>query len=82
MTPEQFTWWLQGFVEMNPNAMVTGTQWQIIKDHLALVFKKETPARVGLPFNPGPILAEPAKRPLDNPFLGTPGQPYTPVVTC
>lgn len=47
MSPEQFAYWLNGFVEMNPNAMVTGTQWQIIKDHLALVHKKVTPDRVG-----------------------------------
>lgn len=45
MTESQFTWWLQGFVELNPNAMLTLTQWQIVKDHLALVFKKETPNR-------------------------------------
>lgn len=45
MTPEQFCYWLQGFIEMNPNAMVTGTQWVIIKDHLKLVFNKQTPHR-------------------------------------
>lgn len=45
MSPEQFSYWLQGFVEMNPNAMLTVTQWQIVKDHLAQVFKKETPDR-------------------------------------
>ena len=45
MTPEQFAYWLNGFVELNPNAMLTLTQWQIVKDHLAQVFKKETPFR-------------------------------------
>lgn len=45
MTEREFCYWLQGFVEMNPNAMVTHTQWEIIKDHLKLVFKKETPDR-------------------------------------
>lgn len=49
MTAEQFSFWLQGFVEMNPNAMVTGTQWQIVKDHLALVFNKVTPYRIDTP---------------------------------
>lgn len=45
MNAQDFAYWLKGFVEMNPNAMVTGTQWQIVKDHLELVFKKETPNR-------------------------------------
>lgn len=45
MNAQDFAYWLKGFVEMNPNAMVTGTQWQIVKDHLELVFKKETPIR-------------------------------------
>jgi len=42
MTTENFAYWLKGFVEINgtePNK----EQWQIIKDHLELVFKKETP---------------------------------------
>lgn len=45
MNSEQFCYWLNGFVELNPNAMLTLTQWQVIKDHLALVHKKETPFR-------------------------------------
>lgn len=44
MTPDQFTYWLQGFAEVN-GAAPTREQWQIICDHLALVFKKETPKR-------------------------------------
>jgi hypothetical protein len=42
MSPESFTFWLQGFVELGgkkPNDQ----QWQMIKEHLALVFKKVTP---------------------------------------
>lgn len=46
MTPEQFSYWLNGFVELNPQAMLTLTQWQIVKDHLALVHQKVTPDRV------------------------------------
>lgn len=46
MSPEQFAYWLNGFVELNPNAMLTLTQWQIVKDHLALVHQKVTPNRV------------------------------------
>lgn len=46
MTPEQFSYWMKGFVELNPNAMLTATQWQIVKDHLALVHQKVTPVRM------------------------------------
>lgn len=42
MTPEQFAYWLQGFSEINGTAPPTPEQWRIIKDHLQLVFKKET----------------------------------------
>lgn len=55
MNAEQFAYWLNGFVEMNPNAMVTGTQWQIIKDHLALVHQKVTPTRFPGSFQTDPI---------------------------
>ena len=45
MTPENFTYWLQGFFEIsNPNKL-DETQVQIIKDHLDLVFNKVTPDR-------------------------------------
>lgn len=65
MNEQQFVYWLQGFVELNPNAMLTLTQWQIVKDHLALVFKKETPIRSApFPGYPG----QPADRVLDTPF--------------
>ena len=42
MTPEQFTYWLQGFSELNKQPP-TDLQWRIIRDHLALVFNKVTP---------------------------------------
>ena len=42
MTTEQFTYWLQGFAEIN-NTAPTEEQWKIIKDHLQLVFTKVTP---------------------------------------
>jgi hypothetical protein len=64
----QFSYWLNGFVELNPNAMPTQTQWQIIKDHLALVHQKVTPYRappvVGptiptpQPFMPSPVVQD------------------------
>lgn len=73
MDSEKFVYWLQGFVELNPNAMLTLTQWQIVKDHLALVFKKETPNRnVGTPFPGYP--RQPSDRVLDVPFTKLPWQ--------
>jgi len=43
MTAEQFTYWLQGFMETADPKSINETQTQIIKDHLALVFGKVTP---------------------------------------
>jgi hypothetical protein len=43
MNPEQFAYWLQGFVELNKGAEPTSEQWQSIKEHLATVFTKVTP---------------------------------------
>ncbi len=42
MTPENFTYWLQGFVELDGDRP-TEFQWQEIKNHLALVFNKVVP---------------------------------------
>lgn len=61
MSPEQFVFWLQGFVEMNPNAMLTHTQWTVLKDHLALVMSKQTPNRYTPPaplYNPGQVFPQ------------------------
>lgn len=44
MTAEQFTYWLQGFVELN-GAMPNEVQWKSITDHLKVVFNKVTPNR-------------------------------------
>ena len=44
MTPEQFCYWLQGFAEIHQD-QPTGQEWLIIMDHLAQVFRKETPDR-------------------------------------
>ena len=48
MTPEQFAYWLQGFMEMADPKELNKTQTQQIKDHLKLVFDKKTP-EVSLP---------------------------------
>jgi len=47
MTPEQFTYWLQGFNEIREKEAVglTEKEWDIIKDHLRTVFHKVTPER-------------------------------------
>lgn len=47
MTPENFTYWLQGFFEISDSKKLDEKQVQIIKDHLALVFNKVTPDRSG-----------------------------------
>jgi hypothetical protein len=39
MTPEQFAYWLQGFVELN-GQQPTDAQWDSIKEHLQTVFKR------------------------------------------
>lgn len=43
MTPEQFCYWLQGRLEMSKEPL-TPKETQIIRDHLATVFTKVTPA--------------------------------------
>lgn len=45
MTPDQFVYWLQGFFEISDATSLTEKQVTIIKDHLQLLFKKETPIR-------------------------------------
>lgn len=49
MTPEQFAYWLQGFVEPNDGKMPTKAQWKTIREHLATVFVKVTPPVEPLP---------------------------------
>jgi len=56
MNPEQFTYWLQGFMEVENPKQMTVRQTQIIKDHLALVFNKKTPKRkIKLDFSNRPV---------------------------
>lgn len=48
MTPEQFVYWLQGFVEISKpqersNEYYDVAAWQEIKNHLDLVLTKKTP---------------------------------------
>jgi len=43
MNNTEFTYWLQGFVEMNGGKEPTKEQWSMIKDHLQTCFVKVTP---------------------------------------
>lgn len=44
MTPEQFCYWLQGYTETRESPYSpTKREWDIIQDHLKLVFDKRTP---------------------------------------
>lgn len=44
LTPEQFCYWLNGFIELHGQPP-TPAQWESIKEHLALVFTKVTGTR-------------------------------------
>ena len=60
MTPEQFTYWLQGFNEIREKEAVglSEREWEVIRDRLQTVFHKVTPDR-GTLYNPDPGLLEP-----------------------
>lgn len=45
MNSADFTYWLQGFVELQESDSISDKQWLVIKDHLKLVFDKKTPNR-------------------------------------
>jgi hypothetical protein len=57
MTPEQFAYWLQGFAELTPQPP-TQEQWDSIKAHLQLLFKKETPPVKKFEVNPTPNMED------------------------
>jgi len=42
MDSENFAYWLQSFVELNEGVRPTTKQWNIIKEHLATVFRQVT----------------------------------------
>ncbi|WP_321921696.1 hypothetical protein [Burkholderia sp. BCC1998] len=43
MTPEQFSYWMQGFAELSGDEPPTPAQWKSIREHLKTVFVKVTP---------------------------------------
>jgi len=44
MSPIEFCYWLQGYIEIGKPTAMGWNQVQTIKEHLALVFHKVTPA--------------------------------------
>lgn len=79
MTPQDFVYWLNGFVELNKGKMPDEDQWKSIQEHLKLVFTKVTPPvgdKLTLPSLP------PVYTPTYPTFPGYPGwkPPYE--VTC
>lgn len=44
MTPENFVYWLQGFLEVSCASEMSEHQLRIVRDHLELVLSKKTPA--------------------------------------
>lgn len=46
MTAQEFAYWLNGFAELSTEPP-TAEQWQSIKEHLALTFRKVTPPGPG-----------------------------------
>lgn len=45
MTPRDFCYWLQGHLEISGARVLEEFEVQVIRDHLKLVFSKETPDR-------------------------------------
>lgn len=45
MTPRDFCYWLQGFLEVGRPETLDATQVQQLRDHLNLVFEQVTPER-------------------------------------
>ena len=43
MSPENFVYWLQGFLEISGAPDMSEQQLRIVRDHLELVLSKETP---------------------------------------
>lgn len=67
MDAKQFCYWLQGFAELTNTPQPSEAQWNAIKDHLQLVFKKETPQ---YSFPSTPSIRQPSVSPLvNNPLL-------------
>lgn len=88
MTPEQFCYWLQGFVELN-GGPPTEYQWKSIVDHIKLVFDKRTPEFKPAYVPPERIKATPSPMPPQYhpaipypPYIGDPITTFMPKIVC
>lgn len=61
MTPENFCYWLQGFMELSNERTLTPEQVQSIRDHLNLVFIKLTPLACATPVSDPNLTSDFAK---------------------
>jgi hypothetical protein len=61
ITPEQFCYWLQGVFEVAGPTSLNEDQVKIIREHLALVFDKQTPDHSVSPERDAPSVIEPAR---------------------
>ena len=59
MTAEQFTYWLQGCMEIADPTRLGERETQMIKDHLKLVFDKQTPDRAPGSIDPTTTIPSP-----------------------
>lgn len=59
MGTQDFCYWLQGFFELTGQDKLDETQVKMIKEHLALVFKKETTITINPKFNPYNVSIKP-----------------------
>lgn len=58
MTPEQFVYWLQGFMELTETKTIDEAQTKMIREHLSTVFNKVTlPLVVHTPYGPSDRLS-------------------------
>ena len=61
ITPEQFCYWLQGVFEVAGPATLNAVQVKTVREHLALVFDKQTPNHSVSPEVDAPSVVEPAR---------------------
>jgi len=90
MNEKDFCYWLQGFVELQDSDVISEKQWLVIKDHLKLVFDKETPDHNNVSSQPFTFKVSDVQAPFDfkkaSDFIGKHyeptdfGPPYT--ITC
>jgi len=81
MSPENFVYWLQGAFEITGITTLDTDEVQVVKDHLALVLKKETPEyNIQTPVVTAPVITQ-APSTLDW-VKKLQEHPQMPAVTC